>query len=236
MQLRKNIALDLIYSIIFSIVLLLNSDELRKADQSVIFVVKNFILITILCLWIKVLSRNQASIFLIKDYPASKNSPFKSSYTLLRDFIQGKVASFALMFCLYSFFIEYSSQRMLWTLYFELFRIIMLGFYTLFILLISVSYFKLSPSSSRFTLLALGPYMILFIIYWIFDPKITIYFGILPSNFGVVFLNSVDLPETIIVVGLSLILFLTMLLFLIKAIKRLMKGKKSLTLDITRAN
>ncbi|CAN5221530.1 hypothetical protein BH09BAC3_BH09BAC3_26700 [soil metagenome] len=236
MQLRKDIILDLIYSIIFSIVLLLNSNELGKTDQSALFVFKNFILTGILCLWIKSLARNQAPIFLIKDYPASKNTPFKSSYTLLRDFIQGKAACFALMFCLYSFFIEYNSHRVLLTIYFELFRTIMLGFYALCMLMISVAYLKVSPSNWRFTIMALGPFMLFFILYGLFDIKNSIYFGILPANFGIVFLNAVDLPETIIVVGLSLILTFTMALFLMKSINRLLTGKKSLTLDITRVN
>lgn len=236
MQLRKDIALDLIYSVIFSIVLLITSDGLREGDPGVTYVFKNFILIAVLCLWVKALSRNHASIFLIKDYPASKNSPVKSGYTLLKDFIQGKVASFAFIFCVYSFFIEHNSTKVLLTVYAELFRILMVGFYTLFVLLISVAYFKSSPSSWRFTALAMGPYMIFFILYGLFDPNSTIYFGILPPNLGIVFLNSVDLPETTIVVGLSLILFLTMVLFFIKAIKRLLTGTKFLKLDITRVN
>jgi len=233
MRLKKNLILDLVYSVIFSIGLLLTVNPLSKLDQGFIFIAKNFVSITILGLWIKALSRENPSIFLIKDYPASKNSPFKSSYTLLKDFIEMKIACFVLMYCIYTYF---SNTFSMIALEAELLRIILIGFYTLFVLLICSSYLKVIPSHWSFVALTLGPFILFFIVAAIIDLKDISYFAMLPVNFEMIFLYPIDNPKTVIVVGISLILFVTMILFFIKAVKRLLTGTKYLKLDFTRVN
>ncbi len=233
MRLKKNLVLDLIYSVIFSAGILLNSNPLNRFDQGLIFMAKNFVSITILGLWIKALAREYPSIFMIKDYPASKNSPFKSSYTLLRDFLEMKIACFLLMYCVYAFSSKAFSIK---TVDIELLRIVLIGFYTLFILLICTSYLKVPPSHWYFVALTLGPFLLSFIIATALDLKDTTYFAILPVNFELLFFNPPDMPKTIIIIGLSAIIFVLMILFFIKAVKRLLTGTKYLKLDSTRVN
>jgi hypothetical protein len=232
MKLKKDILLDIIYSIPFGIVLLMESPELEKLNGGIILIFKNLILISLLILWVKSISKSQPSGLLIVT-SLTKKSSISSNLTLLKEFIEIKLYSFVVIFCCYSFF---SDSIDLSDLPFYVIQILAVGFYTLSGILISYAYAKISVNHFAFAFFLIGPYLILFLVQGIFSINGSLLFALIPSNLTLFLKEGFSGAINIATLVCSFISFFMMMLYSSKAIDKLLRGPKYYNLQNEKAN
>ncbi len=235
MRFKKDTFLDVIYSTLFAIVIMLENPalEISKSNISIVYIFKSLILISILILWMKALARNHSGALLIFDSSAKNRSTLKSGFNLMKEFVEMKICCYLLIFGCYSFFTNtFEFER----IHYYLLQIFAVGFYTLSCFLISSAYFRISVNSWLFVILILGPYFLLFIMYGIFGSDSLVFFALVPSNLHLILMDKIGSPGSLIVLGLSLAMFMIMAAFLFKSINRLTNGPKYYNLQNGRVN
>lgn len=233
MRLKKDVFLDVIYSILFAIVILLENSALQREDSSLVFIFKNLILISILLLWMKALSRNHSGVLLVVDNSAKNGSSLQSGLRLIREFVEIKICCYVLIFCAYSFFTnKFEFNR----IHYYLIQIFAVGFYTLSCYLISAAFFKISVNNWLFLVILLGPFLLLFLIYGIFGLDSYLVFSLLPSNIQIVTLEKIGSPFSLTILGLSAATIITMAVFFFRSLNRLVLGPKYINLPEGRVN
>ena len=231
---KKDLFLNILYSILFTIVMLLTNASLSSLDERVVQIFKNFILIGILLLWMKALSRNNFGVILILNKSASNKYSTKSGFFLIKDFVEMKIGVFILIFSVISFFSESITIDQLSVFLIQIFAVCL---YTLSSYLISMAYLKISIDDWKFILLIFSPYFLFFIIYQILNLENTLYFALIPSNSNLLIsLHSDFSTENIIILIFSTLIFFTMIASIFISVRRLFGGRKYFKLPIERMN
>jgi hypothetical protein len=219
MRLKKDLFLNVTYSIFFALVILIENSELKIGSSSVILVFKSFISIAILILWLKALSRTHAGGILITDSSTIKGKQLLASgLNLIKDFLSIKVLCVVLLYSAYSIYTgSFNSEKI--SNY--LVQTLAVGMYTLSFLIIGYAYFKLSVDNWLFVVLIYVPYFILFIIQGILDLESLQLLALIPSSLNLLFVLEISNP---ILIGLSSIIFITMVLLFFMSVTKLLKG------------
>lgn len=204
MKFKKDISLDIIYSILFAVVIIFEFSGVKKVNESLILIFKNFIAISILILWMKALSRNNSGAILIQE---NKNTSISLSYILLViEFIKYKLTFVIIGFVCY-YFLE-DRIELIKIGYYTL-QTLAIGFYTISCYLISKAFFKSLVNSWQFLLLTLAPYFLLFIFNGITESNYYFHFAIIPSNINLLFHYNINSLSYFVLSVLSLITFIT---------------------------
>lgn len=234
MKIKKDIFLNILYSIFFSIVILSTNSFVGISDESIVLIFNNFILIAILLLWMKALSRNNEGIILVVNKSFSNSNLLKYGFSLIKDFIDIKIGVFILFFALYYIFFDSTVTENFGSFVIQIFTVCI---YTLSTYLINIAYIKISLDDWKFMLLIFSPYFTIFLIYEIFALDNTLYFTLIPSNFNVITsLNSSFSLENIIILSFSSIILFIMTFRIFTSIKRLSRGRKHYKLRTGKIN
>lgn len=234
MKIKKDIFLDILYSVFFTIVMLFADSSLSSLDETIVQVFKNFVLIGILLLWLKALSRNNDGIVLVIDKSSSQKYSIKSGLSLIKGFIEMKIGVFVLVFVVASFFLESITTSQSSAFLIQIFAVCL---YTLSSYLISLAYLKISIDDWKFLVLILSPYFLFFIIYEILNLENTLYFALIPSNSNLLlYLHSGFLVENVVILVLSGLFSLVMIAGIFMSIRKLSDGRKYYRLPIERSN
>ncbi len=234
MKIKKDLFLNILYSVFFAIVVLSTNSSQDILDEPIVLILKNFILIAILLLWMKALSRNNEGIILVVKNSLSNRNLVKSGLSLIKDFIEIKIGVFILIFVLYFLFFDKGAMENLGVFLIQIFTVCL---YTLSTYLISIAYFKISLDDWKFILLIFGPYFVFFIMYQFLALENTLYFALIPSNFNI-FISlypSFSLENTIILSFSSIILFI-MTFSIFTSMRRLSLGRKHYKLPTEKIN
>ena len=202
-------------------------------DERVALIFKNFILIAILLLWMKALSRNNFGVILVLNELTSNKYFDKSDFIVIKDFIEMKIGVFILIFSVITFFSESITINQLGVFLIQIFAVCL---YTLSSYLISLAYLKISIDDWKFTLLIFSPYFLFFIIYQILNLENILYFALIPSNFNLISLYSDFSTENIVILILSTLIFVIMIAGIFISIRRLSSGRKYYRLPIEKSN
>ncbi|WP_375579907.1 hypothetical protein ABWH96_02165 [Marivirga tractuosa] len=234
MKIKKDLFLNILYSIFFAIVILSNNSSLHILEEPIVLILKNFILIAILLLWMKALSRNNDGIILVAISSLLNRNLIKSGFTLIKDFIEIKIGVFMLILALYILFFDSVGIENLGAF---LIQICTVCLYTLSIYLIGIAYFKISLDDWKFILLIFGPYFVFFIMYEILALENTLYFALIPSNFNILTSSYSSFSlENIIIISLSSVILFVMTFSIFTSIRRLFLGKKYFKLPTEKMN
>ncbi len=230
MKLKKDIFLDVVYSMLFAVAIQLNNTAIGKSDSGLLFALRNLILVSILLLWLKALSRNHAGVLVVV-HSGKNSSPIKSGLGMLKQFLEMKICCYLLVFCCYSFFMGTFEFNQI---HYYVIKIFVVGFYTLSIFLICSAYFRISITSWQFSVLFLGPHFLLLIASAVVgDYSVA---SILPSNIQFIPWGKVTSPSGFVYLILNLTLFIILITYFFKSINKITEGPKYYNLQERRVN
>ncbi len=227
---RQYLFLDVLYSVLLSIVIISEPKYLPLSSLEILPIYKNFIIVALLSVWFKTLYHNKQHFILLLAHTCSGNGVFNSGLSLIRKFLDIKFTVLILAFSIYFFVFEGVEISQLAGYMVQLFTV---SVYTLSVVLFSVIYLKISVKSFQFAFIVLAPYILGFLVFAIFDLNNVLYLSLIPANFNMVFKFSLDLLiEHNIILGLSILLFCLAFVNIFFSISKLRKSIGSLSKEV----
>lgn len=236
MILKNNSITDLIYSIPFVFIILVNKEgengfETKLNDElSAIFT--NIILIGILLLWMKSISQGNGGKILAAS--SKTNNNILQAWLILFDSVKLKIAVLLAGFTIKSFYLgRYEFNE----IHIFLAQIFFIGFYTLAIVVILQAYLKLGVHSWGCILTCYLPFFVFLIVSELIHSKNIFLFLVIPCNF------QLALGQLNVSSGISIYLFIANLFFslilgyfYLSGLNKLAKDHKIWNLPLSRLN
>ncbi|CAN5350200.1 hypothetical protein BH09BAC3_BH09BAC3_08730 [soil metagenome] len=232
MRFVKDSFLDVLYSIFFGIAMVVKNPISINANAGIDHVFRNLILIVVILLWLKSLSRNHSG-KLFRTSGIKSESLLTSAANLFKDFIALKIAATILGFCLYSLFSNSFEFFRIHSLLIEIFAV---GFYTLSILLINKAYLSFPIDSWQLLAIALGPFFALFMVFGIFNLNSVKIFALIPCNLDLLLEQDLKSKENLLIAGFSVAISIVLIYFGIRSLEKIKRSPNHFTLPNNRVN
>lgn len=230
MNIRKDIFLEILYSIVIAAVLLIEKTRMEEEQRSILEVLKNLILIAVYYLWIHSLSSKfTRSIFLVKKNH-KRNTLFRRFHlTAIKEFSQFKIVVFIILCATLSIISkEFDFNNIL-------LRVVQLASISIYVLTIYSALTRKSESVNfnwKFAIVLFAPYLFLFLAHALFSVKHPQFLLVIPGNLHLLFFVDINLLNLFLaLLGLSVTLGVYT-----TSMNRLLDGKKSLALPIGKLN
>lgn len=218
MNFKNDLFSNTLYSILISIVIISSTEYVPTIGIESIPILKNFIISTLLVLLLKVLTRENKELFIFFETNLGNKSTINLGLTVIKDFIEFKLAALVLIFSLSYFILNDVIISQLAKYSIQLFTVCI---YVLSTALISTSYLKISIDSIKFILLLFTPYFLGFLLFEFFELNI-LFFALIPANFNLIFNFKTDfLYENIVLVCISTLLFIGMFVSIFLSVRNL---------------
>ncbi len=220
MKFERDLFLDILYSVLLSFVMLIDSSYIQSEFQEyLIMIFKNIIILALLGVFLKSLMNiKKDSIILINSFTREK-SVIYNGFSLIRSFIDFKLVIFLIIFLVSVFIFE---EVTIGQLPMYIIQLISICLYTLSVLLITISFVKANVNIVT-PILLLSPYLVIFLLFEIFDLNNFLYFTIIPSNINMFFSFSFEfLTNNFVILVFSIISFLIMFTGIFVSVKKMM--------------